>query len=145
MNVLAENKKARFDYETLETFEAGIELLGQEVKSIRDGRMQLAGSYGIIRDNEIWLLNAQIPPHQPKNASDEYDPSRTRRLLLHRKEIKSLIGKLNEKGLSLIPMTAFEKKGLVKISLSLCRSRKAHDKRDLLKKRTVQREMERRD
>src|SRR3989344_5995193 len=100
MKVLSENRRARFDYDIIETYEAGIELIGTEVKSVKQNRLNLAGSYGIIRENEAWLLNADIPPYQPKNAPPDYDSKRSRRLLLHEKEIKALTGKLHEKGLS---------------------------------------------
>jgi SsrA-binding protein len=140
---IAENRRARFDFEILEGFEAGIELTGQEVKSAKLGHFSLAGSYGVVRGNEAWLLNAQIPAYQPKNAPKGYNPARTRRLLLKREEIKELIGKLREKSLTLVPVKAYIKNGFVKLELGLCRSRKAADKRELLKKRTVERELQR--
>ncbi len=142
---LAENRRARFDYDILEKYEAGLELSGQEVKSAKGGKMNLAGSYAVIRGGEAWLLNAQIPPHQPKNAPADYDPARTRRLLLRREEIKNLLGRLHEKGLSLLPLRAYAKRGLVKLELGLGRSRKDKDKREVLKKRSVEREMRRAD
>ncbi len=140
---LAENGRARFDYEILETYEAGIALTGQEVKSAKSGRMNLAGSYAVFRDGELWLLNSQIPAYQPKNAPADYDPARSRRLLLHRKEIDALIGKLKNKSVSLIPLRAYVKKNFIKIELGLGRARKKHDKREFLKKRAVEREMQR--
>ncbi len=143
MKALSENRRARFDYEILESFEAGIELQGHEVKSVKNGRISLAGSYAIIRDHEAWLLNADIPAYQPKNAPPEYDPKRTRRLLLHQAEIKSLEGRLHEKGLTLLPLEARLERGFVKIKLGLGKSRKQHDKREVLKKRTMEREMRR--
>lgn len=142
-NPLAENRRARFDYDFLETYEAGIELLGFEAKSVKMGRMNLAGSYAIIRGGEAWLLNASVQPFQPGNAPKEYEPARTRRLLLHRKEIKTLIGKLDHQGLTLIPLKAYIKKNLIKLELGLGRSRKKTDKREVLKKRAVEREMRR--
>lgn len=141
MKPFAENRRGRFDYEILETYEAGIELRGTEVKSVKNGRMNLSGSHAIIRSNEAWLLNADIPSYQPKNSPPDYDPKRTRKLLLHQSEIKGLLGKLHEKGLSLIPLTAYAKKGFIKIELGLGRSRKKHDKREILKKRATEREM----
>jgi len=140
---LAENRRARFDYDILETYEAGLELLGQEVKSAKGGRLQLAGSHTVIRGGEAWLLNSQIPAYQPKNMREDYDPGRSRRLLLHSGEIRTLRGKLNEKGLSLLPLRAYTKHGIVKLELGLGRSRKAHDKREAIKKRDVKREMRR--
>jgi SsrA-binding protein len=143
MQILTENRKARFDYEIIDTYQAGIELEGHEVKSVKSGKAGLTGSYAIIRGNEAWLLNAHIPAYQPKNTAKEYDPARTRRLLLHKKEIANLSGKLHEKGISLIPMKLYALKGFVKVELGLGKARKAHDKREVLKKRAVAREMER--
>ncbi|MBI4094507.1 MAG: SsrA-binding protein SmpB [Candidatus Liptonbacteria bacterium] len=144
MQTLAENRRAKFDYDIAETYEAGIELLGTEVKSIKNGRMNLAGSYAEVRRGEARLINAEIPPYQPKNAPPDYDPKRSRRLLLRHAEIKELNGKLHEKGLVLVPTKAYLKRGFIKIELGLCRSRKKYDKRELLKKRTAEREMRRR-
>jgi SsrA-binding protein len=140
---LAENRKARFDYEILETLEAGVELLGGEVKSIKSGRMNLGGSYAVIRGGDLWLLNADVPPYQPGNTAKDYDSKRSRRLLLHREELRELIGKLNEKGYTLVPLRAYAKKGIIKIELGLARSKKKADKREVLKKKTVEREMQR--
>ncbi|HEU4752039.1 MAG TPA: SsrA-binding protein SmpB [Armatimonadota bacterium] len=140
---LAENRRARFDYEILETYEAGLELSGPEVKSVRAGRLVLAGSHALVRGGEAWLLNAQIPAYQPKNAGNDYEPDRTRRLLLHRAEIAALTGKLAEKGLALVPLKAYSSHGLVKIELGLARSRKAQDKREAIKKRETEREIRR--
>ncbi len=138
---LAENRRARFDYELLETFEAGISLTGQEVKSVKLGQMQLAGSYAVLRGGELWLLNASIPAYQPKNAPADYEPQRSRRLLLRREELATLAGRTKEKGLSLIALRAYAKKGKIKIAIALGRSRKKSDKRELLKKRTTLREI----
>lgn len=138
---LSENRRARFDYEILETYEAGIELTGQEVKSMKSGQFNLNGSHVILKNGEAWLLNAQIPPYQPKNAPENYDPERTRRLLLHSSEIKSLTGRLHEKGLTLVPLNSHLKKNLIKLDLGLGRSRKKQDKRELLKKRAVEKEI----
>ena len=143
MKVVAENRRARFDYGVLEKFEAGIELSGQEVKSAKLGRMNLSSSYAVIKNGGAWLLNAEIPAYQPKNAPADYKSDRTRRLLLHKHELKSLTGRLQEKGLSLIPFKAYLKKNLVKIELGLARSRKKHDKRELIRRRAAEREMRR--
>ena len=143
MKTLSENRRAGFDYAILETYEAGIELLGTEVKSVKENRLNLSGSYGVVRGGEAWLLNADIPPYQPKNAPEDYDSKRSRRLLLTRDEINSLTGKLHEKGLTFLPLKAYLKNGFVKIELGLGKSRKARDKRELLKKRTVERETRR--
>ncbi len=143
MEHLSENRRGRFDYEISETVEAGIELLGHEVKSARAGHMNIAGSYAIIRGGETWLVNANIPPYQPKNTAESYDPKRTRRLLLKKEEIRRLLGQLKEKKFSLIALAAYSKNNRVKIELGLGRLRKKHDKRDLLKKRAIEEEMRR--
>ncbi len=142
-NTIAENRRARFDYEVSEMFEAGIELKGFEVKSAKAGHIQLAGSHALVRGRELWLLNSQIPPYQPKNAPPDYDPGRTRRLLLHAEEIKRLAGIVKEKKSSLIPLRAYVKNNLVKIELGLGRPKKKSDKREILKKRSHEREMRR--
>jgi SsrA-binding protein len=143
MKSLSENRRARFDYAIEETLEAGIELRGFEVKSAKGGRLNLAGSYGVIRGNELWLLNSQMPAYQPKNAPPDYDPSRSRRLLLHREEMKRLIGLLKEKSITLVPLRSYLKGNLVKIELGIGKSKNKKDKREALKKRTAEREMER--
>jgi SsrA-binding protein len=141
--LISANKRAYFDYEILETYEAGVELLGFEVKSIKSGRINLAGSYAIIRNNQAWLLNADIPPYQPKNTPPDYDSKRTRRLLLNKSEIKNLIGRIQEKGLTLLPLKVYTKgkTGKIKIEIGLAKSRKRYDKRELIKKREVRKEM----
>lgn len=140
--IITTNKRAYFDYEILETYEAGIELLGFEVKSIKTGRINLAGSYVLINKNEAWLLNTDIPPYQPKNTPEDYNPKRTRRLLLRKIEIDNLIGKTHEKGLTLIPLKVYTKgRGIIKLEIGLGKSRKKKDKRDLLKKREDKKEM----
>jgi len=141
MPSLSENRRAKFDYDILEKLEAGVELLGPEVKSAKGGRFEVAGAYAIIRKNEAWLINSKIPAYQPKNTSPDYNPERTRKLLLNQFEIKNLIGRLQEKGLSLIPLRVYLKKNLVKVELGLARSRKKGDKREYLKKKTARREM----
>jgi SsrA-binding protein len=141
--LISANKRAYFDYEIFETYEAGVELLGFEVKSIKSGRINLAGSYAIIRNNQAWLLNADIPPYQPKNTPPDYDSKRTRRLLLKKSEIKNLIGRVQEKGLTLVPLRVYTKgkDRKIKIEIGLAKSRKKTDKRELIKKREVEREM----
>ena len=139
--IITTNKRAYFDYNILEAYEAGIELKGFEVKSIKTGRINLAGAYAIIRDNQAWLINADIPPYQPKNAPEDYDSKRTRRLLLKKSEIKNLIGSVAEKGLTLMPLKVYTKNRKVKIEIGLGKSRKKKDKRELIKKREAKREM----
>jgi len=143
MKEVARNKRAYFDYEILEKFEAGISLLGQEVKAIKSGRINLAGSYAILRAGEVWLLGADIPPYQPRNAPQDYDSQRTRKLLLTEKEIKSLAGEIKGTGLTLVPLRAYIKGRLVKIELGLGKGKKKADKRELIKKRETEREMRR--
>lgn len=145
MKIFSENRRAAFDYEILEKLEAGIELKGSEVKSITSGQVHLAGAYAVIKGNEIWLINLEIPPYQPLNinTSKNYDPSRNRRLLLHKKEIKSLIGKIKEKGLTLVPLKLYNKKNKIKVEIGLGKSRKKYNKRELIKKREVEKEIRR--
>ncbi len=143
MKILSENKKAFFDYEILDKFEAGIVLIGQEVKSIKAGRINLAGSYVVPKNEEFFLINATIPPYQPKNVSGDYDPLRSRKLLLKKKEISSLIGKIKQKGLTLLPLQVYTKKGKIKLEFGLALGRKKADKRELIKKRETEREIER--
>ncbi|MEK9154643.1 MAG: SsrA-binding protein SmpB [Patescibacteria group bacterium] len=138
MPMITTNKRAYFDYNILETFEAGLELKGFEAKSIKNGRINLAGSYAIIRQNEAWLINADIPAYQPKNAPIDYDSKRNRKLLLRKSEIKNLIGKVAEKGLTLVPLKIYTKNRLIKIDIGLGKSRKKTDKRELIKKRDIE-------
>jgi len=143
MPPLSENKKAYFDYQILEEFEAGVVLTGQEVKSIKSGRMNLAGSYVIVRGEEVFLVGTKVPAYQPKNAPPDYDEERARKLLLRKKEISYLIGKTKEKGLTLVPLKVYTKKGKIKINFGLAKGKKKADKRDLIKKRETQRDMKR--
>ena len=143
MNELSVNRRARFDYEILETYEAGIALYGFEVKSVKTGHMHLTGSFAVIRNDEAWLLNATISPFQPKNTPLNYDPIRSRRLLLKKSEIKELIGKSSAKGLTIVPLKVYTKRGLVKILLGLGRHKKKGDKRETIKKREAERDIKR--
>jgi len=143
MKVLADNKKARFDYEILEEFEAGIVLNGQEVKSIRKGNISLKGSYVVIRGGEPYLIGANIPPYQPKNASPDYDPERSRKLLLNKKEIDHLVGKAEERGLTLIPLKVYAKYARIKLEFGIGKGKKKSDKRETIKKRDTDREIKR--
>lgn len=143
MKVLANNKKAGFDYEILEKFEAGIVLNGQEVKSIRNGNISLKGSYVIIRGEEPYLVGANIPPYQPKNASPEYDPERIRKLLLNKKEIDHLIGKTQERGLTLVPLKLYTKYARIKLEFGIGKGKKKSDKRETIKKRDIDRDIKR--
>jgi len=143
MKVLADNRKALFDYEVLEKFESGIILNGQEVKSIRNGNISLKSAYIIIRGNEPYLIGANIPPYQPKNASPDYDPERIRKLLLNKKEIDYLIGKVQEKGLTLLPLKVYTKYAKIKLEFGIGKGKKKIDKRETIKKRDIEREIRR--
>ena len=139
----AENRKARFDYEILEKYEAGIELLGSEVKSIRNGQMSLEGAFVIIRGGEAFLINASIPPYQPKNTPKDYDPLRNRRLLLTKKEIKELSGSEKNKSLTIVPISVYNKNRKIKVEVALVKGKKKYDKRETIKKRDTDREVRR--
>jgi SsrA-binding protein len=141
--VISDNREVRFRYEILETYEAGIELKGTEVKSIREGKVNLRDGYALIRDGQAWLLNVHISPYQKSTDYFNHDPRRTRRLLLHKQEIRKLIGKVEQQGLTLVPLKMYFKKGFVKISIALGKGKKIHDKRETIKKREDQREMSR--
>ena len=140
---LSENRRARFDYDIIDTYEAGIELKGFEVKSVTNGRGNLTGAYAIVRGGEVWLLNMEIPPYQPANMPSDYDSTRTRRLLLKKEEIKVLTGKIKERGLTLIPLKLYSKNRRIKIALGLGKAKKKYDKREAIKKRETEREIRR--
>lgn len=135
------NKRAYFDYEILETFEAGLVLLGHEVKSIRVGKVSLAGSYVIVKNDEALLLNADISPYQPGNIPSGYDQHHTRKLLLKKAEIKELVGKTHKTGLTIVPLKLYNKKRTIKLLIGLAKHKKKHDKRESIKKRDVEREI----
>jgi SsrA-binding protein len=139
---IARNKRARFDYHLLETFEAGVVLSGTEVKSLRSGKASIADAYGIVRNGEVFLLNAHIQPYD-KGGYVNHEPTRSRKLLLHRREIRRLIGAVEREGLTLIPLELYFKKGMVKAALALAKGKKLHDKRDTQKQRDAEREMAR--
>ncbi len=143
MKPYAFNKRARFDYQILETLEAGIVLEGHEVKSIKTGHVSLKGAFVVLKNEEAYLLNASIPPYQPKNTPKSYDPERSRKLLLNRKEIAHLIGKTKEKGLTLLPIKLYNKKGKIKLEIGIGKGKRKVDKREILKKRDMKREVER--
>jgi SsrA-binding protein len=143
MEVLAENKKAYFKYEILEKFEAGISLIGQEVKSIKLKRANLKGSFVHLKNEEAFLVGANIPAYQPKNAPPDYNPERERKLLLKKSEIKYLIGKAKLKGLVLVPLRFYTKKGKIKLEFAIAKVREKADKRELIKKREIGKEIKR--
>lgn len=144
MPILAENKKAFFNYQILEKFEAGISLIGQEVKSLKTRGVNLAGNYVILRGEEVFWVGANIPPYQSKNAPSDYNPERARKLLLKKSEIKYLIGKSKQKGLTLVPLKLYTtKSGKIKLEFALVRGKRKIDKREQIKKREVEREIQR--
>jgi SsrA-binding protein len=139
----AENRKARFNYEILSTYEAGMELLGTEVKSVRAGRMSLEGAFVIVRGGEAYLINGNIPPYQIKNAPKNYDPLRNRKLLLTKKEIAELAGSEKNKSLTIVPISVYNKGRKIKIEIGLVKGKKKYDKRETIKKRDTERELRR--
>ncbi len=143
MPVLAKNKKAYHEYNILETLEAGIVLTGQEVKAAKKGRISIKGSYAKTKDEEVWLLGANIPPYQPANAPRNYDPQRKRKLLLKKRQIRRLIGKTSQKGLTLVPLKVYTKSGLIKVKIGLAKGKRQYDKREAIRKRQAKREIRR--
>ena len=141
MKVLAKNKRGYFDYEILERLEAGMVLIGQEVKSIKSGRINLAGSYVVLRNEEVYLIGANVPAWQPKNAPLDYNPERSRKLLLKKAEIKYLTGKVKQKGLTLVPLRVYTKRGRIKLEFATAKGKKKVDKRELIKKREAERKI----
>ena len=140
--VIVSNRRARHDFSILDTYEAGIVLTGTEVKSLRAGRASLADSYGSVEDGEVWLRNVHIPEYT-EGSWTNHEPRRTRKLLLHRKEIERLIGKTRESGLSLVPLSMYFSDGKVKVEIALARGKRAYDKRADLAKRDADREVRR--
>ena len=140
MATFADNRKARFDYEILETYRAGMVLLGFEVKAIRGGKANLLGSFVLIRGDEAFWVNGTIAPYQPKNTPAGYAPDRTRKLLLTKKEIAELGGKSSKKGLTLIPLGLYTEGHKMKLEFGLAKSRRKYEKREVIKKREFQRE-----
>lgn len=140
--ILVTNRKARHDFHILETYEAGIALVGTEVKSLREGKGNLQDSFARIENGELFLYNMHISPYEKGNIYNK-DPRRTRKLLMHKREIYRLAGKVQEKGLTLIPLSLYLKNGIVKVELALAKGKTLYDKRESIKRKTVKREMER--
>ena len=136
---ITENRKARHDYHILETWEAGVSLLGTEVKSIREGRVNLRDSYARVQDGEVWMMNVHISPYSHRGSADHTE-LRERKLLLHRHEIRKMLGRVAEKGLTLVPLEMYFKNGRVKVLLALAKGKQAHDKREAIRRRDVDRE-----
>ncbi len=143
MTTLIKNKKATLNYEILNIYEAGLDLLGFEVKALRTKKGSLEGSHITVRGGEAYLLGATISPYQPLNTPTNYDPTRNRRLLLTKKEIGELAGSEGQKGLTIVPISVYSKGRYLKIEIAVVRGKKKHDKREVLKKRTAKRDIER--
>lgn len=143
MQIYSENKKAHFDYEVIEKYEAGLVLQGQEVKSIKTGHINLSGSYVVIRQDEPYLIGAKIPPYQPKNTPAGYNPEQSRKVLLNKKEIHYLMGKVNERGFSLIPLKIYGQNGRIKLEFGLAKGKKKFDKKEKIKERDIERNVRR--
>ena len=139
MKDVAVNRQAFHNYDILEKFEAGLVLTGTEIKSARDGKVNLKDSYGLVQAGEVWLLNCHISPYSHGNYSN-HDPLRTRKLLLKRSEINRLIGRTTERGLTLVPLRMYLKEGRLKCELALAKGRKIHDKREVARQKTIDRE-----
>ena len=136
---IADNRKALHDYHVLDTWEAGVVLLGTEVKAIREGRVNLRDSYARLENGEVWLLNVHISPYSHRGSA-AHEELRQRKLLLHRDEIRKMVGQVAEKGLTLVPLELYFKSGRVKVRLGLAKGKQAHDKRETLRRREVDRE-----
>ena len=143
MSTYANNSKALFDYEILERFTAGIELLGMEVKSVRKGKMNLRGAFVALRNSEAYLLGADIPAYQPKNVPIDYDSLRPRRLLLSKAELWTLKDAETVKGLTIVPLSVYNKGRFLKLDIAIARGKKKFDKRQAIKKRDVERDLKR--
>jgi len=137
--LIADNRKALHDYHVLDTFESGVVLLGTEVKGIREGRANLRDSFARVEQGEVWLYNVHINPYSHRGYVD-HDPRRRRKLLLRKEEIRKLIGKTVEKGLTLVPLRLYFKNGKVKVALALAKGKQAHDKRETIRRREIDRE-----
>jgi SsrA-binding protein len=140
--VISQNRKARHDWSVLDVYEAGIALTGTEVKSLRQGKAQLVDGFATVDDGEVWLRNVHIPEYT-EGTWTNHEPRRSRKLLLHRHEIERLVGKIKESGLSLVPMSLYFSDGKAKVELALARGKKAHDKRQDIAKRDMEREIQR--
>ncbi|HOJ52571.1 MAG TPA: SsrA-binding protein SmpB [Syntrophales bacterium] len=142
VKIIAQNKTARVNYSILDTYEAGIALTGTEVKSIREGRVNLKDSYAAVKDGEVWLYDMHVSPYSHGNRYN-HDPLRPRKLLLHKREIKRLYGKSRERGLTLVPLSLYFKNGKVKVALGVGQGKKLYDRREEIKRRDDKRAMER--
>jgi SsrA-binding protein len=141
MNIF--NRRANYDYEILEKFEGGLVLKGYEVKAIKTGKASLKGAYVVVQNNEVFLINAHISPYQKANTPNNYQPDQTRKILLHKSEIKSLIGKTKQKGLTLVPIKMYTKKGRIKLQFGLGKGKRKFDKREAIARKEAKRRIER--
>jgi len=140
--VVARNRKARHEFEILETYEAGLVLRGPEVKSLREGKVSFQDAFALVENGEVWLYSLHISPYGPANR-ENVDPTRTRKLLLRKEEIRRLAVAVDQKGLTLVPLDVYFRRGYAKVTLALARGRKLHDKREKLRRKTMERETER--
>ena len=143
MNELASNRKALHDFEILNRFEAGLELTGHEAKAIRTGKLNLRGAFIDLRGGEAYLLNAELPPYQEKNAPQDYEPKRARRLLLSKNELEELAQVTETKGLTIVPLAVYNKGRFLKVDVAVARGKRQFDKRESIKKRDTERELKR--
>jgi len=141
IKIVTTNRKAHFNYEVIETYEAGIVLVGTEIKSVRDGKMSIGDSYCLARNGEVTMINSHIEEYTFGNRFN-HEPKRSRKLLLHKKEIQRLIGKTNERGFSIVPLKAYFRRGRLKVEIALCRGKKAFDKKESIKQRDLKREFD---
>jgi SsrA-binding protein len=141
IKIVTTNRKAHFNYEVIEAYEAGIVLMGTEIKSVRDGKMSIGDSYCIARNGEVMMINSHIEEYIFGNRFN-HEPKRTRKLLLHKKEIQRLIGKTSERGFSIIPLKAYFRRGKLKVEIALCRGKKAFDKKETLKERDLKKQFQ---
>jgi SsrA-binding protein len=140
--VIAQNRRARHEYDIIDTLECGIMLVGSEVKSLRTGKLSLEEAYGRVKGDEVWLIGCDIPEYVQANRFN-HEPRRPRKLLMHRREIKKFANRAFEQGLTLVPLKMYFKEGRAKVLMGICRGRKLHDKREVMKKKTANRDMER--
>ena len=143
MTSLVENKKASYNYQIIDKIETGMVLSGQEVKALRQKKASLFGAYVTLRGEEVFLINCNVSPYQPKNAGKDYDAKRERKLLLRKKEINFLLGKTKERGISLIPLRIYTKNHLLKLEIGVGKGKKKYDKRETIKKREIDRDLQR--
>ena len=141
MPTLATSKRARFDYDLIHEFEGGLVLSGAETKAAKKGNMNLQGAFLTIKKNELWLRNAHIGKYAPAGEQKDYDPTQDRKVLVHKAEIKKMVGKKHSEGLTIVPIRVYTKGALVKISFALARGKRKHEKRDSIKKRDVEKRM----